>query len=219
MGQLGLELSELRTKAAEALIAQVGKELNDLNMPQVRFDVSITRKPAGDNGIPSPDGSNYEFTKKGIDTVEFMVSTNPGEPFKPLAKIASTGEVSRFMLALKSTFSKTDNIPILVFDEIDIGVGGRCGEVIGEKLWSLSKNRQVICITHLPQIAVFADAHFNIRKNISGSRTTTNLESLQGEALIQELAVMLVGSHYTEASIKSVRELMQKAKAWKKVCG
>ncbi len=216
LGRIGFELSETRMQAAKGLAAQVDRELHYLNMPQVRFDVSIARKPACDNGIPSPGGESFEFGKKGIDMVEFTASTNPGEPFKPLARIASTGEISRFMLALKSAFSSADNIPILVFDEIDIGVGGRCGEVIGEKLWSLSHGRQVICITHLPQIAVFADAHFNIHKKVTGDRTTTTLESLQGEALVLELAVMLVGPHYTDASVKSVRELMQKAQDWKK---
>ncbi len=215
MGKLGNELSKARAQAAEKLIYQVNSELADLKMEQVRFDVSITQKKSA-NGIPLSNGENYEFTKRGIDTVEFMASTNPGEPFKPLAKIASTGEISRFMLALKGAFSKTDNIPILVFDEIDIGVGGRCGEVIGEKLWALAKDRQVLCITHLPQIAVFADAHHAIRKNMDGSRASTTLESLKGEALINELTMMLVGSQYSESSVNSIKELMQKAQDWKK---
>ena len=215
LGKMGFELSSLRSQSAKKLIGQVNKELADLKMEQVKFDVSITQKGSA-NGIPSPEGRNYEFSKRGIDSVEFMASTNPGEPFKPLAKIASTDEISRFMLALKGAFSKTDDIPILVFDEIDIGVGGRCGEVIGEKLWSLARGRQVICITHLPQIAVFADAHHAIRKNTDGSRASTTLESLKGEALVRELTMMLVGSQYSESSVKSVRELMQKAMDWKK---
>jgi DNA repair protein RecN (Recombination protein N) len=214
LGKLGFELSSQRTQSAQKLIVQVNSELADLKMEQVKFDVSITQKKSA-SGIPTPEGANYEFSKRGIDNVEFMASTNPGEPFKPLAKIASTGEISRFMLALKGAFSKTDNIPILVFDEIDIGVGGRCAEVIGEKLWSLAKGRQVICITHLPQIAVFADAHHAIRKNTDGSRASTTLESLSGEALVRELTMMLVGSQYSESSVKSVRELMQKAEDWK----
>ncbi len=215
LGELGFKLSKERMQAAKKLIEQVNSELAGLKMEQVRFDVSITQKKSL-NGIPSPDGENYEFTRRGVDFIEFMAATNPGEPFKPLAKIASTGEISRFMLALKGAFSKTDNIPILVFDEIDIGVGGRCGEVIGEKLWSLAQGRQVLCITHLPQIAVFADAQHAIRKNTDGSRASTTLESLKGEALVRELTMMLVGSQYSEASVKSVKELMQKAEDWKK---
>ena len=132
LGKLGFELSNERRQAAKKLIGQVNSELADLKMEQVKFDVSIKQKKST-SGIPSADGENYEFTRRGVDFIEFMAATNPGEPFKPLAKIASTGEISRFMLALKGAFSKTDNIPILVFDEIDIGVGGRCGEVIGEK--------------------------------------------------------------------------------------
>ncbi|MDD4924582.1 MAG: DNA repair protein RecN [Dehalococcoidales bacterium] len=214
LGKLGCELSNERRQAAKKLIEQVNSELADLKMEQVKFDVSIMQKKSA-NGIPSPDGENYEFSRRGVDFIEFMAATNPGEPFKPLVKIASTGEISRFMLALKGAFSKTDNIPILVFDEIDIGVGGRCGEVIGEKLWSLARGRQVLCITHLPQIAVFADAHHAIRKNTDGSRASTTLESLTGDALISELTVMLVGSQSSESSVNSVKELMQKAMDWK----
>ncbi|GAI08815.1 unnamed protein product, partial [marine sediment metagenome] len=164
MGHTAFELSQARTRAAKILAVEVKKELRDLKMSQVQFEVSINQKQAQEEGIPFPDGKNYAFSKGGVDAVEFMASTNPGEPIKPLAKIASTGEISRFMLALKGALSKTDNIPILVFDEIDIGVGGRCGEIIGEKLWTLAQNRQVICVTHLPQIAAFADAHHSIQK-------------------------------------------------------
>jgi DNA repair protein RecN (Recombination protein N) len=215
MGKLGNELSKARAQAAEKLIYQVNSELADLKMEQVRFDVSITQKKSA-NGIPLSNGENYEFTKRGIDTVEFMASTNPGEPFKPLAKIASTGEISRFMLALKGAFSKPETIPIRVFDQSECGGGAPGGEVIGEKLWALAKDRQVLCITHLPQIAVFADAHHAIRKNMDGSRASTTLESLKGEALINELTMMLVGSQYSESSVNSIKELMQKAQDWKK---
>ncbi|MFA5629578.1 MAG: DNA repair protein RecN [Dehalococcoidales bacterium] len=207
-----LELSSMRTQAAQELAVKVNTELADLRMEQVKFEVSVKQNKASEN-------DNYKFTRRGIDTVEFMAATNPGEPVKPLAKIASTGEISRFMLALKSAFSTTDDIPILVFDEIDIGVGGRCGEVIGEKLWALARGRQVLCITHLPQIAVFADVHHTIRKNTDGLHTSTTLESLKGEDLIRELTVMLVGSDYSEASVRSVQELLQKADDWKKRLG
>ncbi|NLT27842.1 MAG: DNA repair protein RecN [Dehalococcoidales bacterium] len=216
LGKVAFELSSLRIQSAKSLIEQVNNELVDLKMEQVKFDVSIVQKKSL-SGIPSPYGDSCEFTRKGIDMVEFMASTNPGEPLKPLAKIASTGEISRFMLALKSAFSKTDNIPILVFDEIDIGVGGRCGEVIGEKLWALARDRQVLCITQLSQLAVFADAHHAIRKNTDGTRASTTLESLTGDALISELTMMLVGSQSSESSVKSIKELMQKAEDWKRI--
>jgi len=215
MGHIAFELSQARTRAAKKLAVEVKKELRDLKMSQVQFEVSINQKRVQEEGIPFPDGKNYAFSKGGVDAVEFMASTNPGEPVKPLAKIASTGEISRFMLALKGVLSKTDNIPILVFDEIDIGVGGRCGEIIGEKLWTLAQNRQVICVTHLPQIAAFADAHHSIQKKICGTRTVSTLETLQGESRIRELTAMLAGSQCTEASVNSIREFVQKAELWK----
>jgi DNA repair protein RecN (Recombination protein N) len=144
-----------------------------------------------------------------------MASTNPGEPAKPLAKIASTGEMSRFMLALKSAFSEADNIPVLIFDEIDIGVGGRSGELIGKKLWTLARHRQVICITHLAQIAAYADAHFTISKVLSGERALSKLEKLEGDSTLKELAMMLSGPQPTDKAFGNAQELVQKAKEWK----
>jgi len=214
MGRMAFELSTARSQAVTKLVAEVKKELQDLNMSQVEFEVPITQQQAAE-GIPFPDGETYAFNNEGVDTVEFIVSTNPGEPLKPLAKIASTGEISRFTLALKGALSEVDNIPVLIFDEIDIGVGGRSGEIIGRKLWALARNRQVICVTHLPQIAAFGDAHYNVHKDDSGTRTLSMLKTLQGESRINELAVMLGGPQYTETSLNDARELMQKAEAWK----
>ena len=214
MGHIAFELSKARSQAARKLVTVVINELRDLKMPQVQFEVSIKKKQA-EEGIPFPDGRTYTFDKGGVDTVEFMASTNLGEPVKPLVKIASTGEISRFMLALKGALSKADNIPVLVFDEIDIGVGGRSGEIIGKKLWALTQNRQVICVTHLPQIAAFADAHYNIQKKVDGNRTLSNLKILKDESRTKELAAMLAGLQYTEASVSSARELVQKAELWK----
>jgi DNA repair protein RecN (Recombination protein N) len=148
-----------------------------------------------------------------------MVATNPGEPLKPLARIASTGELSRFMLALKGALANEDNIPVLIFDEIDIGVGGRSGEIIGKKLWLLSRGRQVLCVTHLPQIAAFADAHCRVQKGLQGTRTLSTLEVLEDRARIEELAVMLAGVQYTETALKNAREMAQKATKWKRSHG
>jgi len=214
MGRAGAELSQIRSQASEKLMTQVDKELKDLNMPQVTFAVSIKQLETPD-GIPFPDGKWYAFSKEGADIVEFMAATNPGEPLKPLAKIASTGEISRFMLALKGALSEADAIPVLIFDEIDIGVGGRSGEVLGKKLWNLARARQVICVTHLPQIAALADVHYSVRKETAGSRVSSMIEPLDGEARLNELALMLAGPHYTETSLTSARELMQKAATWK----
>ena len=213
-GRLAFKLSEIRCTAAKKLEAEVRKELQELNMSQVECQVSI-RKQQAEEGIPLPDGKTYTFNKDGVDNVEFVASTNPGEPAKPLAKIASTGEISRFMLALKSALAEVDTIPVLVFDEIDIGVGGRSGEIIGKRLFALSRNRQVICVTHLPQIAAFADTHYNVRKVTSDSRVVSTSETLNGEHRTKEIAVMLTGPHYTETTLNNARELLEKASIWK----
>ena len=214
MGQVAFELSQARIQAVGKLEAEVTQELADLNMSQIVFEVAITQAKAAD-GVPFLDGETYAFTSEGVDIVEFMASTNPGEPRKPLPKIASTGEMSRFMLALKGALSQADNTPVLIFDEIDIGVGGRSGEVIGKKLWALSRNRQVICVTHLPQIAAFADAHYRVHKEVIGSRTLSRLQTLDDKSQLKEIAVMLGGHPYTEISADNARELMRKAKIWK----
>ncbi|MFH1169382.1 MAG: DNA repair protein RecN [Chloroflexota bacterium] len=215
MGQIAARISQARHRAAKQLAAGVKRELQDLNMSGVGFEVSIKQSP-DNQGILSPDGVAYAYNSDGIDTVEFMAATNPGEPLKPLARIASTGEISRFMLALKGALSQADSTPVLVFDEIDIGVGGRSGEVIGRKLWALARRRQVICVTHLPQIAAFADAHFSVHKESPGERTLSLLESLDGSSRLEELAVMLAGPQYGRTARENARELIQKAEDWKK---
>ncbi len=214
MGKMAEELSGKRMQAAGELAAAVKKECLELNMAQVEFQVSIIREVA-DEGMPLPDGKFYKYDGNGVDVVEFLASTNPGEPLKSLDKIASTGEISRFMLAMKSALAGADNIPVLIFDEIDIGVGGRSGEVIGMKLWKLSRDHQVICVTHLPQIAAFADAQFNVSKESSGERTVSTIRPLEGESRLRELAVMLGGSGYTSSALDAARELLEKAAAWK----
>jgi DNA repair protein RecN (Recombination protein N) len=215
MGDIASRLSSERAEAAVRLTGSVKSELRDLSMSSVEFEVHIGRQPA-DDGIPLPDGKTYAVANGGVDTVEFLVSTNPGEPLRPLARIASTGEISRFTLALKGALSGVDNIPVLIFDEIDIGIGGRSGEIIGEKLCRLARDRQVICVTHLPQIAAFADAHFSVHKEVSGSRTLSLLQNLDDEPRIRELAEMLAGPQYTATSLKGAREIRLKAEAWKK---
>ncbi|MEE8353758.1 MAG: DNA repair protein RecN [Dehalococcoidales bacterium] len=214
MAATAATLSEARTTAATRLESAVENELKDLDMPRVTFLVPVSREPAED-GLPFPDGESYAFDNDGADNVEFVVSTNPGEPPRPLARIASTGEMSRFMLGLKGVLSAADNIPVLVFDEIDIGVGGRSGEVVGRKLWTLARTHQTICVTHLPQIAAFADAHFRVRKEVAGERTLSRLETLEGEARAEELAAMLAGPEPTPASLENAHELIERAANWK----
>jgi DNA repair protein RecN (Recombination protein N) len=218
MGALASKLSQERAKAAQKLAKVVKKELGELSMGRVDFVVSITQEAAPD-GVPFPDGKSYKFSGSGVDDVAFLASTNPGEPAKALDRIASTGEISRFMLALKSALAEADTIPVLIFDEIDIGIGGRSGEVIGRKLWKLSRHHQVICVTHLPQIAAFADAQFRVSKQTAGARTVSHIESLDGEMRFKELAVMIGGPKYTESALKAARELIESAEAWQKGSG
>ncbi len=215
MGNLASRLSRERAKAAKKLAAVVKKELAELNMGRVDFDIAISQESSPD-GIPFPDGEKYKFSANGADDIVFMASTNPGEPLKPLDKIASTGEISRFLLALKSALAGADTIPVLIFDEIDIGIGGRSGEVIGKKLWNLGRHHQVICVTHLPQIAAFADAQYRVSKQTAGERTVSTIESIQGEARFKELAVMIAGARYTPTALTAARELIEKAENWKK---
>jgi len=215
MAKLAEELSNNRSIAAKKLESDVAKELSDLNMSGVQFKVSVLQD-TDQNGLAFPDGKRYKFNQNGIDMIEFTASTNPSEPIKPLAKIASTGEMSRFMLALKSAFSEAFDIPVLIFDEIDIGVGGRSGEIIGRKLWALAQTRQVICVTHLAQIAAYADAHYKINKIMSGNRALSKMERLEGDAVIREISVMLSGPQPTDKAISNAQELVQKAKEWRK---
>jgi DNA repair protein RecN (Recombination protein N) len=215
MGSLAARLSRERSKAAKKLAGVVKKELAELNMGRVDFAISITQETSPE-GIPFPDGKFYRYSASGADDIVFMASTNPGEPLKPLDKIASTGEISRFLLALKSALAEADTIPVLIFDEIDIGIGGRSGEVIGKKLWNLARHHQVICVTHLPQIAAFADAQYRVSKEATGARTVSTIEPIRDEARIKELAVMIAGARYTPAALAAAKELIEKAEGWKK---
>jgi DNA repair protein RecN (Recombination protein N) len=215
MGGLAERLSQGRRRAAKKLAAAIKQELRDLSLAQVAFDVSITQEASTD-GVPFADGTCYRFDSSGADEVVIVAATNPGEPMKPLDRIASTGEISRFMLALKSALAGADMIPLLIFDEIDIGVGGRSGEVIGRKLWTLSRSHQVICITHLPQIAAFADTHFTVSKQTAGDRTVSTIAILEGEARRNELAVMVAGPRITTTARNTAGELIEKAEAWKR---
>jgi len=218
MGRLASDISLKRSQAAKLLAQDVKRELEDLNMAEVEFEVAIRQLKSSitGTGILCPDGLEYSYTETGIDEVEFMVSTNPGEPLLPLSKIASTGEISRFTLALKSALSEADKTPVLIFDEIDIGVGGRNGETIGKKLWNLSQNHQVICVTHLPQIAAYAESHYCVRKLVNNDRTISRIDLLDEKTRIEELASMLAGSEYSRTAQKSAAELLQKSLVWRK---
>jgi DNA repair protein RecN (Recombination protein N) len=206
IGGLASALSRRRQEAGRGLGEAIQREMADLNMPKVRFLVEI-RQTADPEGVSLTGAAGrFSFDATGADKVEFLISPNPGEPPKPLAKIASGGETSRLMLAMKSILSNADATPTLIFDEIDQGVGGRSGHVVGEKLWGLTAEHQVLCVTHLPQIAAFGDTHFNIAKEILGERTVTRVTRLTEEARVKELADMLGGS--SEAARLAARAML-----------
>jgi DNA repair protein RecN (Recombination protein N) len=209
IGELGAKMSTARQKAGEELARAVERSMKELQMGSGRFEAGIAQSPSDDGApVPGKDG-RWTFSEKGIDKVEFLISLNPGEPLKPLAKIASGGETSRLMLALKSILSAADLTPTLVFDEIDVGIGGRSGAVVGEKLWGLAHNHQVVCITHLPQIAAFADDHFKITKEVVGERTRTQVEVLTSKDQEQEIATMIGGTPVSSASLANAREMLK----------
>jgi DNA repair protein RecN (Recombination protein N) len=202
-------LSEKRKSAAGRLSKAIEVELDDLKMAAARFGVEFQTR-SDPNGLPLSDGTRIVFDSNGFDRVEFLVAPNPGEGLKPLVKIASGGETSRLMLALKNILASADQIPSLIFDEIDQGIGGRVGLVVGFKLWHLGRNHQVFCVTHLPQLAVFGDEHYQVQKLIQGNRTLTRVERLQGEPQLLELSQML--GEVGEGTLRSAHELTQVAR-------
>ncbi len=202
-------ISKRRKQAAEELGRGIEAELDDLKMAAARFGVDFQTR-LDPNGLPLPDGSRVAFDQTGLDRVEFLVAPNPGEGLKPLVKIASGGETSRLMLALKDILARADQIPSLIFDEIDQGIGGRVGLVVGFKLWHLARNHQVFCVTHLPQLAAFGDEHFQVQKLIEDNRTLTRVERLNGEPQLLELSQML--GEVGEGTLRSAHELMQVAR-------
>ena len=187
-------LSEIRMKIAENLQNTVDIQLSDLNMENAKFKVEIIKKE--------------EITAHGTDNAEFLITTNVGETFKPLAKIASGGEISRIMLALKSVFSEVDNISVLIFDEIDTGISGETVRRVAEKLRELSRNTQIICVTHSPQIAGKAQQQFFIKKEIENNFTETKVRELNTEERIREIARIISGDNITEASVSHAKEIM-----------
>jgi DNA repair protein RecN (Recombination protein N) len=208
----GLGLSQKRKESAGQMSKSIEAELDDLRMAAARFAVDFQTKPAAD-GIPLPDGTRVAFDGNGLDKVEFLVAPNPGEGLKPLVKIASGGETSRLMLALKNVLARADQVPTLIFDEIDQGIGGRVGGTVGEKLWHLGRAHQVFVITHLPQLAVFGDQHFQVQKVIEQNRTVTKVAKLAGEPRTLELAQML--GEVTEGTIRSAHDILQSAQTFK----
>lgn len=209
LAQQGLRLSQLRRQAAERLGRAVETELGDLSMVGARFSVDIHFDTRAD-GLTLEDGQTVAFDESGLDQIEFMIAPNPGEGFKPLVKIASGGETSRLMLALKNVLARADSIPTLIFDEIDQGIGGRVGMVVGEKLWQLARQHQVLCVTHLPQLAAYGEQHFRVGKMVTEGRTLTRVEQLSDQARLDELAQML--GNLSEANRSAAQETLEMAR-------
>ncbi|MCY9589479.1 DNA repair protein RecN [Paenibacillus chitinolyticus] len=203
------KLSDSRKKIADRLAGEIETELRDLHMERTQFRVQVshTPVPAGGGGLEIGD-QPVKFTRDGIDLVEFLMAPNPGEPLRGLSKIASGGELSRIMLAMKSIFARLDQIPVLVFDEVDTGVSGRAAQAIAEKLSLLSRSCQVFSITHLPQVACMADVHFYIHKEVQGERTFTRVTDLDRRGRIEELARMLGGVEVTETTLHHAQEML-----------
>ena len=236
LSQVGRQLTAARKKSADKLLPRVHEQLADLGMKEARFliefqtlDIALggdetaqrhkgTKAHRHDSVADSLSASmpqslsalsvNDFSTASGLETVEFMIAPNPGQPARPLRRIASGGELSRVMLALKGILAQADRVSVLVFDEIDANVGGRMGTIIGEKLRALATVHQVLCITHLPQIAAFADRHLTIRKNTGAGETVTTVTVVDGDSRIQELAEMTSGKDVTPTALAQARELL-----------
>ncbi|MFZ3170721.1 MAG: DNA repair protein RecN [Carboxydocellales bacterium] len=194
---LAAKLSEERRKLGEDLRERIQQELADLGMPQIKFAVNYT--------------ALEQWKAHGLEDIEFLISPNRGEPLKPLARIASGGEMSRIMLAMKTILARVDQIPTLIFDEVDAGIGGRAAQAVGEKLALVAQDRQVICVTHSPQVTSLARTHFYLQKEVRQDRTVTCITKLDGAGRVQELARMLGGQSITETTLKHAAEMLQMA--------
>ena len=213
-------LSDARHSAAADLATAVGGVLVALGFPAGVFEVGLGRRPAGaDEPAVELDGDAVAFDAAGADQVVYRFAPNPGEPPRPLAKIASGGELSRVALAVKQVLAEADATPTLVFDEVDTGVGGRSADPVGRSLWALARRHQVLCVTHLPQIAAHADVQFRIAKRERDGRTITEVERLDREGRIVELAQMLGGPAGGATTLASARELLDRAESWRERVG
>ena len=216
----GAALSHGRRPAADLLARAVEGALGGLGFRQTSFQVAVTRRPPGPSEpAVEIDGERVAFDGSGVDSVVFLIAPNPGEPARPLARIASGGELSRVALAIKQILAEADHTPTLVFDEIDSGIGGRGAEPVGRSLWELARSHQVLCVTHLGQIAAYADAQFRIEKHQRDGRTVTEVRRLSGPERVDELAQMLAGAEGGAGARASAEELLDRADAWRRSAG
>jgi DNA repair protein RecN (Recombination protein N) len=210
-GKAAFILSRRRTEAANKLERRVQAHLRDLGMGKAKFLVPVRQEETPD-GILRYMNKRWKLWSTGVDKVEFLLSANVGEPPKPLKAVASGGEISRIMLALRTILADTDKVPVIIFDEIDAGAGASMGMPIAEKLRSVAGSHQVICVTHLPQIAAMADNHIVVDKQVSSGRTRTEVSFPSGRARIQEIARMLGGRTTGQISIRHAQELLALSK-------
>ncbi|HIS52522.1 MAG TPA: DNA repair protein RecN [Candidatus Onthomonas avicola] len=201
----GSALSEARRAAAERMRARIERELSELDMPKVRFQVAF-----------SPKEGRYQMDETGMDEVQFLMSANVGEDLKPIHKIASGGELARIMLALKNVLAENEAVATLVFDEVDTGVSGRAAQKVARKMSDVARHKQVLCVTHLPQIAAMADVHFSVEKGERDGRTYTAVEQLGREARKRELARLAGGEKITDALLQSAGEMLDQAESYKR---
>ncbi|MBN1899114.1 MAG: DNA repair protein RecN [Spirochaetes bacterium] len=209
LSSLAVHLSGRRRVVAKLLEEKVEEQLKDLDMAKTIFKVDIKYQEE-EKGIALVEGKRYKVTEKGMDNIEFLIAPNVGESLKPLRKIASGGEMSRIMLALKTILNEVDKIETMIFDEIDAGIGGKTSDMVGRKLKFLGGHNQVICITHQPQIARYADVHFVVNKSVEGERTVTRLKQVKGEERVSEIARMLGGEKITHTTLQHAKELLVK---------
>jgi len=195
MREVSLELHEIRVEKSKELQEKILNELAFVGLEKSRMEIKVEIK---DN-----------FNERGFDEVTFFISTNPGEPLMPLEKVLSGGELSRIMLSLKCVFAEKDEIPTLIFDEIDTGISGAVAQRVGEKMYQLSKSHQIICITHLPQIAVLSDHHYFVMKKVNNNKTFTQVKVLLKEEKEIEISKMLSGNEITKATLNNVKEMIR----------
>ncbi len=210
-GALAWELSQARRGAADALSEAVAAELREVGMERAAIKIAVEQEEAED-GLPAPDGGRFAPQRGGIDRVTFIARTNPGEEARPLAKVASGGETSRMMLALNGALRTAAGAASLVFDEVDAGIGARAGEVVGRKLWTVGQRTQTLCVTHLPQIAAWADAHYRVGKAARDGRVYSGAEALDEERRVEEIAGMLGGGDRLTQAAREMLDRTARAK-------
>jgi DNA repair protein RecN (Recombination protein N) len=210
LSELALKLSRRRKKTADDFAQKVVAQLATLKMSKTGFCVALQTTPVDEKTDNHLTVENNVITETGIDRATFLISPNVGEALKPLVSIASGGELSRVVLALKALLAKIGSVETVIFDEVDAGIGGGVAEVVGKKLADLAIHHQVICITHLPQIAKFANQHYRISKHVSGGRTHPSIHLLSDEDRYKEIARMLGGEKITETTLAHAREMLDK---------